>query len=85
MRPGSTRWAAFIGDRWKEWNGHFRDDVRSFVKSDADMVQSIAPRLFGSPDLYGLKEQEADQSINFVTCHDGFTLNDLVSYNEKHN
>ena len=75
----------FIGDRWKEWNGHFRDDVRSFVKSDPNMVQAIAPRLFGSPDLYGLNEQEADQSINFVTCHDGFTLNDLVSYDEKHN
>ena len=75
----------FIGDRWKEWNGHFRDDVRRFVKSEANMVQAIAPRLFGSPDLYGLKEQEPDRSINFVTCHDGFTLNDLVSYNEKHN
>ncbi len=75
----------FIGDRWKEWNGNFRDDVRRFVKSDANMVQAIAPRLFGSPDLYGLKEQEPDRSINFVTCHDGFTLNDLVSYNEKHN
>jgi glycogen operon protein len=76
---------SFIGDRWKEWNGQFRDDVRSFVKSDANMVQAVAPRIFGSPDLYGLSEQEADQSINFVTCHDGFTLNDLVSYNEKHN
>ena len=76
---------SFIGDRWKEWNGHFRDDVRRFVKSDANMVQALAPRLFGSPDLYGLKEQEPDRSINFVTCHDGFTLNDLVSYNEKHN
>jgi len=75
----------FVGDRWKEWNGHFRDDVRSFVKSDANMVQKVAPRLFGSPDLYGLKQQEADRSINFITCHDGFTLNDLVSYNEKHN
>lgn len=75
----------FVGDRWKEWNGHFRDDVRSFVKSDADMVLAVAPRIFGSPDLYGPKQQEADQSINFVTCHDGFTLNDLVSYNQKYN
>jgi glycogen operon protein len=75
----------FVGDRWKEWNGRFRDDVRSFVKSDPNMVLTVAPRIFGSPDLYGLKEQEADQSINFITCHDGFTLNDLVSYNEKHN
>jgi glycogen operon protein len=76
---------SFVGDRWKEWNGRFRDDVRSFVKSDPNMVQAVAPRLFGSPDMYGLGGQEADQSINFVTCHDGFTLNDLVSYNEKHN
>ncbi len=76
---------SFIGDRWKEWNGQFRDDVRSFVKSDPNMVQALAPRLFGSPDIYERGGHEADQSINFVTCHDGFTLNDLVSYNEKHN
>jgi glycogen operon protein len=75
----------FVGDRWKEWNGHFRDDVRAFVKSDPNMVEKVAPRLFGSPDLFAVRQQEADRSINFVTCHDGFTLNDLVSYNEKHN
>lgn len=76
---------SFIGDQWKEWNGHFRDDVRCFVKSDPGYAEIIAPRLFGSPDIYGNEEHGADESINFVTCHDGFTLNDLVSYNEKHN
>ena len=76
---------SFVGDHWKEWNGRFRDDVRAFVKSDSGMADIIAPRLFGSPDIYGFEERGPDQSINFVTCHDGFTLNDLVSYNEKHN
>ena len=55
------------------WNGHFRDDVRSFVKGDPCTADIISPRLFGSPDLYGLDEREADQIINFVTCHYGFT------------
>jgi len=76
---------SFLSEQWKEWNGRFRDDVRSFIKSDSGMAEVIAPRLFGSPDIYGLEEHEADQSINFVTCHDGFTLNDLVSYSTKHN
>ncbi|MCO6450162.1 MAG: glycogen debranching protein GlgX [Caldilineales bacterium] len=75
----------FIGDHWKEWNGRFRDDVRAFVKSDPGMVNTVASRFFASPDIYGHEEQGPEQSINFVTCHDGFTLNDLVSYNEKHN
>jgi glycogen operon protein len=75
----------FIGDTWQEWNGLFRDDVRQFVKGDRDTVPSLATRFLGSPDLYHHEEREAEQSINFVTCHDGFTLNDLVSYNEKHN
>ncbi len=75
----------FHGDHWKEWNGRFRDDVRSFVKSDPGMVASVASRFFASPDIYGHKHREPEQSINFVTCHDGFTLNDLVSYNHKHN
>ncbi len=75
----------FIGDRWKEWNGQFRDDVRSFVKSDPGMVSKIASRFLASPDIFGHEEREPEQSINFVTCHDGFTLNDLVSYDEKHN
>ncbi len=76
---------SFIGDRWQEWNGRFRDDVRRFVKGDNSTVSGIATRLLGSPDLYGHEDREAEQSVNFVTCHDGFTLNDLVSYNHKHN
>ena len=75
----------FPGDAWKEWNGSFRDDVRRFLKGDNQTVYRLACRLVGSPDLYGGQNREPEQSINFVTCHDGFTLNDLVSYNEKHN
>ena len=75
----------FIGTTWKEWNGRFRDDVRSFLRGDNGTVHALSARLLGSPDLYGHKEREPEQSINFVTCHDGFTLNDLVSYNSKHN
>ena len=76
---------SFIGDRWQEWNGRFRDDVRRFLKGDNGSVSGVATRMLGSPDLYGHEEREAEQSINFVTCHDGFTLNDLVSFNHKHN
>jgi glycogen operon protein len=76
---------SFIGDTWLEWNGKFRDDVRRFVKSDNDTVVAVGYRCFGSPDLYGHEERGPEQSINFVTCHDGFTLNDLVSYNDKRN
>ena len=75
----------FVGDSWKEWNGRFRDDVRSFVKGDSGTVRCLAYRLTGSPDVYQGKEREPEQSVNFVTCHDGFTLNDLVSYDRKHN
>jgi glycogen operon protein len=75
----------FVGDAWQEWNGRFRDDVRRFVKSDDRTVCGVASRILGSPDVYGHKEREAEHSINFVTCHDGFTLNDLVSYDRKHN
>ncbi len=75
----------FIGDSWKEWNGRFRDDVRSFFRGEAGSVGRVADRLLGSPAIYGHKEREAEQSVNFVTCHDGFTLNDLVSYDRKHN
>ena len=75
----------FVGDTWKEWNGKFRDDIRAFLKGDPNTVTPLAHRLLASPDLYGHKEREVEQSINFVTCHDGFTLNDLVSYNHKHN
>ncbi|MCU0398743.1 MAG: alpha-amylase family glycosyl hydrolase, partial [Cyclobacteriaceae bacterium] len=76
---------SFIGDSWKEWNGKFRDDVRSFMKGDHGTVKNFVTRLMGSPDLYAHQEREPEQSINFITCHDGFTLNDLVSYNQKHN
>ncbi len=76
---------SFIGDSWKEWNGQFRDDVRSFLKGDQGRLTVLAARLLGSPDIYAHENREPEQSINFVTCHDGFTLNDLVSYNQKHN
>ena len=76
---------SFAGDCWQEWNGRFRDDVRRFLRGDHDTVPRVAARLLGSPDVYGHQEREAEQSINFVTCHDGLTLNDLVSYNRKHN
>jgi isoamylase len=71
--------------RWAEWNGIFRDDIRKFVKGDTGMTSSLATRLLGSPDLYLTSAREPYHSINFVTCHDGFPLTDLVSYNEKHN
>jgi isoamylase len=75
----------FAGDSWKEWNGTFRDDVRSFLKGDRGMARAMAAKVFGSPDIYLEQNREPEQSINFVTCHDGFTLNDLVSYNTKQN
>jgi isoamylase len=76
---------SFVGDAWQEWNGRFRDDARRFLKGDKGSVSGVASRILGSPDIYAHEEREAEQSINFVTCHDGFTLNDLVSYNQKHN
>jgi glycogen operon protein len=76
---------SFVGDSWQEWNGRFRDDVRSFFRGDEGTVGCLADRLLGSPEIYGHEEREAEQSVNFVTCHDGFTLNDLVSYDHKHN
>ena len=76
---------SFIGDSWKEWNGRFRDDVRAFFRAEPGSVARVADRLIGSPEVYGHKRREAEQSVNFVTCHDGFTLNDLVSYDSKHN
>jgi isoamylase len=75
----------FPGDAWQEWNGRFRDDIRSFLKGDDGTVSKLASRLLGSPDIFGHEEREAEQSINFVACHDGFTLNDVVSYDRKHN
>ncbi len=75
----------FIGHRWAEWNGRFRDDVRQFIKSDRGLIQDIAARITGSADLFSKPGALPNRSINFVTCHDGFTLADLVSYNGKHN
>jgi glycogen operon protein len=75
----------WVGDAWKEWNGRFRDDVRGFARGDPGMVGRLADRLFASPDLYQAEGREPEQSVNFVACHDGFTLNDLVSYQHKHN
>jgi isoamylase len=76
---------SFVGDKWKEWNGRFRDDVRAFIKGDANTVWNFHQRILGSPDVYRSGSSVAGQGIHFITCHDGFTLNDLVSYNQKHN
>ena len=76
---------SLAGSRWREWNGQFRDDVRRFIKSDAETIQSFANRMTGSPDIYQFTHSDPEKSINFVTCHDGFSLWDLVSYNQKHN
>jgi isoamylase len=70
---------------WGEWNGRFRDTVRRFVKGDAGQATDLVRRLLGSPDLYAARGLAAESSVNFVTCHDGFTLWDLVSYDRKHN
>jgi glycogen operon protein len=76
---------SFPGRRWSEWNGRFRDDVRRFVRGDPGIVGAVATRLAGSSDLYQSAQRPPQSSINFVTCHDGFTMNDLVSYDAKHN
>src|SRR5262249_7724094 len=69
--------------RWAEWNGRYRDCVRRFLRGDAGQVWELSQRLMGSPDLYADRGPAA--SVNFVTCHDGFTLWDLFSYDHKHN
>ena len=70
---------------WTEWNGKYRDCVRRFWKGDGHAASEFATRLCGSSDLYEHNGRRPYASINFVTCHDGFTLHDLVSYNHKHN
>jgi glycogen operon protein len=75
----------FPGDRWAEWNGKFRDAMRRFVKGDGGMIGEVAKRITGSADLYQWRHREPVNSVNFVTAHDGFTMYDLVSYNDKHN
>ncbi len=75
----------FPGFRWAEWNGRYRDLVRQYIKGDPGLVPELATRLTGSSDLYQHSGRLPTNSVNFITCHDGFTLCDLVSYNEKHN
>ena len=75
----------FPGFRWAEWNGRFRDDIRRFVKGDKGLIGDVASRIAGSADLYQESGELPINSINFITAHDGFTMNDLVSYNDKHN
>ena len=71
--------------RWSEWNGRYRDDIRRFLKGDAGMAHAAAERIGGSRDIYNPEHRGLNASVNFITCHDGFTLNDLYSYNSKHN
>jgi len=75
----------FPGMRWAEWNGRYRDDVRRFVRGDPGVVGAVATRIAGSSDLYQSSGRDPANSVNFIACHDGFTLMDLVSYNNKHN
>ena len=75
----------FPGFRWAEWNGHYRDVIRAFVRGDKGIIANVATRIAGSSDLYQGRNRLPANTINFVTCHDGFTLHDLVSYNDKHN
>ncbi len=82
---GAYQLGSFPGKRWSEWNGRYRDDVRRFWRGDPGMVGALASRLCGSADLYQKSGKEPLHSINFITCHDGFTLNDLVCFKHKHN
>jgi len=76
---------AFPGMAWAEWNGRYRDVMRRFVRGDPGLIGEVATRIAGSADLYGDDQRRPANSINFITCHDGFTLYDLVSYETKHN
>ena len=82
---GAYQVGCFPGGRWAEWNDRFRDDIRRFWRGDDNTVTSVATRLCGSSDLYSNDGRKPFHSINFITSHDGFTMNDLVSYNGKHN
>jgi len=82
---GAYQVGSFHTLRWAEWNGRYRDDVRRFWRGDPHLVGPLATRLAGSSDLYQPGGRQPYHSINFITSHDGFTLNDLVSYNHKHN
>ena len=82
---GAYEVGSFSERRWAEWNGRYRDDVRRFWRGDDGMLGAFASRLCGSADIYTKSGKGPEGSINFITCHDGFTLNDLVSYRDKHN
>jgi len=82
---GAYEVGSFSEQRWAEWNGRYRDDVRRFWRGDEGMTGLFASRICGSADIYTKSGKGPEGSINFVTCHDGFTLNDLVSYRYKHN
>jgi len=82
---GAYQVGNFHGSRWSEWNGRYRDDVRRFWRGDKGLVADFASRLCGSADLYEHSGKQPLNSINFITCHDGFTLHDLVTYERKHN
>jgi glycogen operon protein len=82
---GAYQVGSFPGHRWSEWNGKYRDDIRRFWRGDAGLTGIFASRICGSADIYQRSGKEPLNSINFITCHDGFTLNDLVSYDRKHN
>ena len=73
------------GSKWREWNGRFRDDVRRFMRGDNGTVKDFVNRIIGSPDIYNERTVDPQKSLNFITCHDGFTLRDLVTYTRKHN
>jgi isoamylase len=76
---------SFVGDRWAVWNGRYRDTVRRFVKSDAGVIRDLSDAICGSSQVFMQPDRNPMRSVNFITAHDGFTLNDLVSYNDKHN
>lgn len=82
---GAYQVGSFANIRWSEWNGRYRDDIRRYWRSDVGMTSHLATRISGSSDLYQTSGRQPYHSINFVTSHDGFTLNDLVSYEQKHN
>lgn len=76
---------SFPGYRWGEWNGKYRDDIRRFIRGDKGIISNVASRIGGSADIYQHERHSPQNSINFICCHDGFTMKDLVSYNQKHN
>ena len=80
---GAYQVGSFANQRWAEWNGHYRDDIRRFWRGDCGMTGPMATRLAGSSDLYQPSGRRPYHSINFITSHDGFTLNDLVSYERQ--